>query len=169
MIPFCIILMAFTLSSCKKTNIEQTQDAVTDPAIGNSSNRTIPNFNLEVILRGEGKAFGHVKFRQDNDPAKIVTLDTWVRDLQPNHSYKLQRAVDKILDGNCTSTTWLTLGKGTTPQLITTDAKGTGREELWRDLSAVPSGTMFDIHFRVIDAVNSSVVLTSNCYQFTVR
>ena len=33
MIPLCIILMAFTLSSCKKTNIEQTQDSVTDPSL----------------------------------------------------------------------------------------------------------------------------------------
>ena len=32
-IPLCIILMAFTLSSCKKTNIEQTQDSVTDPSL----------------------------------------------------------------------------------------------------------------------------------------
>jgi hypothetical protein len=38
-----------------------------------------PNFNLEVILRGQG--FGHVKFRQPNDDEKIVYLDTWVRDL----------------------------------------------------------------------------------------
>ena len=171
MVSFSIILMAFTISSCQKTNIEppKTADQVTSLAIENSSNKTIPDFNLEVILRGEDKAFGHVKFRQDNDVDKIVTLDTWVRDLEPNHSYKLQRAVDRILDGNCTSTAWLTLGKGTTHQLITTDAKGTGREELWRDLSAFPSGTMFDIHFRVIDAANSSVVLTSNCYQFTIR
>ena len=101
---------------------------------------------------------------------KIVTLDAWVRDLEPNHSYKLQRAVDRTLDGNCTGTAWLTLGKGTTPQLINTDETGTGREQLWRDLSSVPSGTMFDIHFRVIDAAYPfSVVLTSNCYRFTVR
>jgi hypothetical protein len=163
--------MTFTFSSCQKTNVEPPKppDQDINPSIENSSNRTIPNFNLEVILRGDGKAFGHVKFRQDNDPAKIVTLDTWVRDLEPNHSYKLQRAVDTNLDGNCTSTAWLTLGKGTIPQMITTDAKGTGSEELWRSLAAFPSGTMFDIHFRVIDAANSAVVLTSSCYQFTIR
>src|SRR6476661_8806075 len=71
-----------------------------------------PNFNLEVILRGADNSFGHVKFRQGNNIAKIVTLDVWVRDLEPNHQYLLQRAVDTNLDGNCTSTTWLTLGKG---------------------------------------------------------
>ena len=171
MTAFSIILMAAIINSCQKTNIEppKTPDQVTSLAIENFSNRTIPNFNLEVVLRGEDKAFGHVKFRQDNDADKIVTLDTWVRDLEPNHSYKLQRAVDRTIDGNCTSTVWLTLGKGAIPQLITTDEKGTGREELWRSLSAFPSGTMFDIHFRVIDVANSSVVLTSNCYQFTIR
>jgi hypothetical protein len=35
-----------------------------------------PNFNLEVVLRGEG--FGHVKFRQPNDDAFIVYLDVWL-------------------------------------------------------------------------------------------
>src|SRR5436190_945402 len=55
-----------------------------------------PPFNLEVILRDVtgGQGFGHVKFRQPNDGDKIVFLGTWVRDLAPNHSYMLQRAVD---------------------------------------------------------------------------
>jgi hypothetical protein len=128
-----------------------------------------PNFNLEVILRGADGSFGHVKFRQANDAAKIVTLDVWVRGLLPNHEYMLQRAVDTNLDGNCTGTSWLTLGKGLQPQAITTDDNGTGTEALWRDLSAIASGATFDIHFRVIDAVSKSVVLTSDCYQYTIR
>lgn len=130
-----------------------------------------PNFNLEVILRPPsdgGSGFGHVKFRQPNDADKIVYLDTWVRDLAPNHSYLLQRAVDTVLDGNCTSTAWLTLGKGLVPQAITTDDRGIGREALFRDLAAVPTGSQFDIHFRVIDAVTSAPVLQSDCYRFTV-
>lgn len=127
-----------------------------------------PPFNLEVILRGEGKGFGHVKFRQDVDPSKIVTLDTWVRDLEPNHEYLLQRAVDTP-DGNCTSTSWLTLGKGLTSQSILTDDKGTGRESLWRDISTIPSGTGFDIHFQVVDAATQAVVLESDCYYYVVR
>ena len=128
-----------------------------------------PHFNLEVILRGETKSFGLIKFRQANDAAKIVTLDVWVRDLAPNHQYLVQRAVDTNLDGNCTSTTWLTLGKGLQPQTITTDERGTGREDLWRDLSASASGATFDIHFQVLDAATHAVVLTSDCYQYTVR
>jgi hypothetical protein len=130
-----------------------------------------PPFNLEVILRdvSGSKGFGHVKFRQANDDQKVVFLDTWVRDLAPNHSYRLQRAVDTVLDGDCTSTAWLTLGKGLVPQAITTDDRGTGREDLFRSLATVPNGSQFDIHFQVIDAMTSAPVLKSDCYRFTVR
>jgi hypothetical protein len=125
-----------------------------------------PNFNLEVILRGDG--FGHVKFRQPNDDEKVVYLDTWVRGLTPNRSYLLQRAVDTTIDDNCTSSAWLTLGRGAAPQSIDTDDRGTGTAELFRSLAASPEGATFDIHFRVIDAITSAVVLESGCYQFTV-
>jgi hypothetical protein len=83
----------------------------------------------------------------------------------------LQRAVDAInvVDGECTNTSWLTLGHGLTPQSILTDDKGNGEEELWRDVTAVPSGSMFDIHFRVIDKSSLEVVLTTDCYQYMVR
>lgn len=131
-----------------------------------------PHFNLEVILRqaagGPDGGFGLVKFRQPNDADKIVYLDTWMRDLAPNHSYRLQRAVDTTLDGNCTGTSWLTLGRGLDPQAIETDKRGTGRASLFRNLAAIPLRTEFDIHFRVVDAVDSAVVLESGCYQFTV-
>jgi hypothetical protein len=131
-----------------------------------------PHFNLEVVLRpvagGPDGGFGLVKFRQPNDATKIVYLDTWVRNLAPNHSYYLQRAVDTNVDDNCTGTNWLTLGQGPVPEAITTGETGTGRAALFRDLAAVPLGMPFDIHFRVIDAMTSAVVLESTCYQFTV-
>lgn len=171
LLTFIIFLF---VPSCQKNNSakDETLSAIMETATFKKKNAPTPaspHFNLEVILRGEDKSFGHVKFRQANDATKIVTLDVWVRDLEPNHQYLLQRAVDINLDGNCTSTSWLTLGKGLQPQTITTDEKGTGREELWRDLSAVATGTTFDIHFRVVDAVTLAVVLTSDCYQYTVR
>jgi hypothetical protein len=125
-----------------------------------------PHFNLHVVLRGDG--FGLVKFRQPNDGASIIYLDTWVRGLAANTSYQLQRAVDTTLDGDCTSSGWLTLGKGLTPQAILTDESGTGREDLFRDLSAFPPGSRFDIHFRVINAATAAVVLQSGCYEFTI-
>jgi hypothetical protein len=136
-------------------------------ALRTSEGSESQHFNNEIILRGDG--FGLVKFRQPDDGSRIVHLDTWVRSLTPNTAYQLQRAVDAVVDDDCTSSAWLTLGKGTTPQTIVTDARGTGREDLYRDLSAATPGTTFDIHFRVIDAVTSAVVLTSGCYQFTVR
>jgi hypothetical protein len=127
-----------------------------------------PQFNLEAILRGDG--FGLVKFRQLIDSAhNIIELDVWVRDLSSNTSYILQRATDTVLDGTCTGTNWLTLGKGPTPEPIVTDERGTGRAELWRDLSAVPAGTTFDIHFRIIENATAHGALQSDCYRFVVR
>jgi hypothetical protein len=128
--------------------------------------------NLQAILRpvagAPASGFGLVKFRQPKDADKIVYLDVWVRDLAPNHTYSLQRAVDTNLDGACTETTWVTLGRGLDPQAIATDETGTGRANLFRNLSAFSVGTQFDIHFRVIDAVTLAAVLQSTCYQYTV-
>jgi len=141
------------------------QDKSPAAAIGESS------YNLEVVLQGDGNQSGHIHFRQDRDAAKIITLSTKLHNLLPNHEYQLQRAVDPInvVDGNCSSSNWLTLGLGLTPQSILTNDKGDGEQELWRDVTAVASGAMFDIHFQIIDATSKSVVLTSNCYQYTVR
>jgi hypothetical protein len=126
-----------------------------------------PNFNLQAQLRpvaGTADGFGLVKFRQPKDGDTIVYLDVWVRDLAPSRSYFVQRAVDTNVDGDCTGTNWSmpTLGE------VTTDDTGTGRASLTRPLSATLLGVELDIHFRVIDAVTSAVVLKSACYQFTV-
>ena len=128
--------------------------------------------NLQVILRPVGGApdsgFGLVKFRQPKDADKIVYLDVWVRDLAPNHRYSLQRATDTNVNDDCAGTNWLTLGDGLVAHAIMTDESGTGRADLFRNLATIPLGTQFDIHFRVIDAVTSAVVLESTCYQYTV-
>lgn len=127
-----------------------------------------PPFNVQLILRdvSGGSGFGHVKFRQPNDAELVVHLDVWVRDLAPNTSYRLQRAADGPADGNCTSGSWLTLGRGTQPQAIVTDDRGTGRAELFRLLTSAV-GSTFDIRQRVIDP-SGAVVLESACYQFVV-
>ena len=165
------VISILIFSACKKENSTQQKEEEQLFAAAKSANAATPPFNIEVILRGEGNRFGNIKFRQDNDVAKIIILDTWVRDLEPNHEYLLQRAVDPInvVDGNCTSTTWLTLGKGLTPQSILTDDTGTGKEELWRDISAIATDSKFDIHFRIVDALSMTVVLNSDCYQYVVR
>jgi sugar lactone lactonase YvrE len=132
-----------------------------------------PDFNFNAVLRpaegGPVEGFGLVRFRQPKDPAKIVYLDVRLRGLAPHHSYYLQRATDGLLDGDCTGTNWLTLGHGLEAMAIATDRKGKGRALLFRDLSAIPTGAEFDIHFRVLDAVSGAVVLESGCHQYTVR
>lgn len=122
-----------------------------------------PGRNLEAILQpaaGADSGFGLVKFRQPKDEDKIVYLDVWVRDLEPNHTYAVQRATDANVDDDCTGANWATLGN------VTTDDRGMGRAQLTRDLSTVALGTEFDIDFRVIDV--ATVVLESGCYRFTV-
>jgi hypothetical protein len=135
-----------------------------------------PYYNLDVTLSSAASKQGHgdrvagfIKFRQDPDTARIITLDTWVFHLQPNHAYQLQRAVDPIATADCLSTAWLTLGAGLVPQSIQTDGKGNGTANLFRNVTAVARGTQFRIHFQVIDAVTLETVLTSDCYQYTVR
>lgn len=136
------------------------------PRQANAWGPETPNFNLEVVLRGDG--FGLVTFRQPNDGALIINLDTKVRGLEPNTPYVLQRAADTNLDGICSSTSWLTLGKGLVPQTITTDDRGTGEESLFRDVGALGVGATFDIAFRVVNVATSAVVLTSDCYRYTI-
>jgi hypothetical protein len=167
-----LLLAAFAGTACKDGPTSPQKVAVAGTLQADRSTGDTPNYNLEVILRGDG--FGHVKFRQPgNDGLQVVYLDVWVRDLEPNTSYQLQRAVDTTIDGICTGpvppAVWLTLGKGTTPQSIVTDDKGTGTADLFRNLSSVAPGTTFDIHFRVVRQDNGTVVLTSDCYQYTVK
>ena len=160
-------LLVGLMPACTSDNPTPFQPAApAEPALADAWGPETPAFNLQVVLRGQG--FGLVKFRQPNDDQKIVYLDTWVRDLAPNTQYLLQRAVDLTVDDDCTSTAWLTLGRGLQAQSIATDAVGTGRAELFRDLAAVTAGSQFDIHFRVIDAGTQAVVLESECYQFRV-
>ena len=154
MAPIIIIMVMITILSCQKSN--------TDPA------PLDPKFNLDVSLKGTSGS-GFLKFRQDSDTSKMITLEIELRDMMANHEYKLQRAVDTTIDGNCTGTAWLTLGKGLQPKSIITDAAGKGTEQLWRSVASLPTGSKFDIHFQIIDAITMAVVLKSDCYQYTVR
>lgn len=164
----CLILFApaaLILAGCSG-ELTLPNDA-TGSSGASSAASLSPNRNLEVVLRAvAGEGFGLVKFRQPKDEEAIVFLDVWVRDLLPNTSYRLQRATDAAVDDVCTGTNWLTLGQGTMARNIVTDERGTGREDLFRNLSAFV-GSAFDIHFRVIDEAGV-VVLQSACYQFLV-
>lgn len=134
-------------------------------------------YNLDVKLNSvevkkfdsKSSAFGFIKFRQDPNVPLTITLDTWVFNLTPNHDYLLQRAVNPITDNDCTSTVWLTLGKGLVSQPIHTDEFGNGMENLFRNVPASVEGTSYRIHFQIIDAVSLATVLTSDCDQYTIR
>ena len=144
------------------------------PYISCKKDKPVPedqHFDLDVSLRSSGTGTGKLVFRQDPDVEKIIDLSVTVSNLAPNRQYLFQRAVDAVnmVDGNCTSSAWLTLGKGLTPQSIITDDKGNDEVKLWRDVTALSSGSKFDIHFQVIDAVTLAVVLTSDCYYYQVR
>lgn len=152
---FTFALLA-TLFSCKK-NISPEDSA----------------YDLNVILKGDPKVSpesgGFIEFRQDPDTARIIDLNTIVHHLDPNHAYRLQRATNAVTDPGCSSTAWLTLGLGPVPQDIVTDSKGDGHVDFWRAVTAIPRGTTFHIHFQIIDATTLSPVLTSDCYDYTVR
>ena len=153
---FAVILFTMFFS-CKKDAIPPDDSA----------------YDLNVAFHGDGKTFpfgsGYMEFRQDPDTARIVDLNTWVHNLQPNHSYLLQRAVNPITDADCSSTAWLTLGLGLTPQDIMTDNHGDGHADLWRDITSAARGAQFHIHFQIVDGVTMATVLTSDCYDYTVR
>jgi hypothetical protein len=123
---------------------------------------------LLPVAGAPADAVGVVIFRQPRDVNKVAFLDVTVVNLAPNHSYSFQRATDSTVDDRCTGTNWLTIGSGLDPQAITTDERGFGQAHLFRDLTAIPNGTRFDIHFRVVDPLTSAVVLMSSCHQFVV-
>lgn len=113
-----------------------------------------PLYDLDVPLRSVGKdaSTGFIKFRQNPDTARVITLETSVTNLLPNHSYLLQRAVNLIPDiTGCSSTAWLTLGEGLVPKSIVTNAQGNGNALLWRDITAIARGKAFHIRFQILD------------------
>ena len=169
-----VLIAALAATACQDTPTSPgALPTVTSVAADRSTGDT-PNYNLEVILRpaGSGEGFGLVKFREpknDGFDGRVI-LDVWVRDLAPNTDYILQRAADTNPNGICSGTSWVPLGNQgngiATP--IRTDDRGTGRGDFFRTLSGAAT---FDIQFRVIlkDSNPVVVVLTSECYQFTVR
>jgi len=162
------VTVAVTGTACTETTLAGPLPRSSASFSGQPWGPETPHFNDELILRapGGGGALGHVKFRQPNDDQLRINLDVTVRGLAPNTHYQLQRAVDTN-DGNCTSTAWLTLGKGSVAQDIVTDDNGNGSESLFRVL-ATPIGTRFDIHMQIVVAGTSTAVLTTGCYEFTV-
>lgn len=170
---FALLIVAACSDEPEVLPVKPESQSAPEPTedISNARSRQGPNYNLNVLLlpTKHCPAIGFIKFRQYQDGAQFINLDTWIHGLEPNTNYLLQRAVDTVLDGNCTSTSWLTLGKGLDYQPITTNNRGFGSAELYRSVSSVPVGTTFDIHFQIIKESSMEVVLTGDCYQYTVR
>ena len=168
MILTCLFIY---IASCKKGSAEYFRHHTFNEI--DTSGCKAP-YNLNVFLAGHQSkegfdgSLGFVKFRQ-NDTMHIINLYTWVFNLTPNHTYLLQRAVNPITDSTCSSTAWLTLGLGLTPQALHTDRFGYAYEALYRNVSSIPSGTQFRIHFQIVDSASAQTVLSSDCYSYTVR
>ncbi len=152
-LPIALLMIAF--SGCKKDDYPLN-----------------PLYDLDVHLQREHQnaGAGFMKFRQNPDTARVITLETWVTKLLPNHAYLLQRAVNPIADiTGCSSIAWLTLGEGLQPKSIVTNAQGNGYANLWRDITGIPRGTAFHIRFQMVDAATLAPVLSSDCFDYTVR
>lgn len=178
------VIVAIIMSGCSDSEVSPSRPSVdndsfdsfeaSDEEYGNSASRKScsqegPHYNLNVVLTGDNTAFGVIKFRQRKNETQLIHLDTWVSNLEPNTTYLLQRAVDTMLDGDCTGTSWLTLGEGLEPQSILTNCNGSGKAELFRSVATIPVGSTFDIHFQIVKESTSEVVLSSGCYEYTVK
>jgi hypothetical protein len=167
-IGLCVFMIACSAAAPTAPSFDAAPGSALSASAGATASAAspVPHFNLDAILRGEG--FGLLKLRQEKDPTQdILFMDVWVRDLLPNTSYDLQRAVDVPQDGICTGTNWLTMGQGAAPQPVLTDDQGIGRAELWRVVP--PTASASDIHFRVVPTGTSTAVLHSECFRLLRR
>ena len=110
-------------------------------------------FHTENLKDQSNKGFGLLKFRQDPDTARIITLDTYIFNLLPNHSYLLQRAANPYSRSYLHQCVMADFGQGIIAQDIATDSKGDGHETLFRDVTGIARGSDFHIDFQIVDAV----------------
>jgi hypothetical protein len=73
-----IVILFACVFGCKKDSALQKQStaiaaANKDAGVGSEN---MAKYDLEVVLDGAINQNGHIHFRQDPDPAKIITLDT---------------------------------------------------------------------------------------------
>ena len=163
------LTLAVALIGVACTSESPTAPAALTAAADRSASHlaTGPRTDLNVELNGAGEAEGSIRFRQPNDGLIQISLDTRIEGLAPDHDYYLQRAA-LVMGNGCVDGGWLTLGLGTVVTPIHTDGEGEGHAMLFRNLPATLVGTAFDIHFQIIDATTSAVVMQSRCYQYIV-
>lgn len=103
--PVLLALVIILIVSCKKENSEtDTRENLAEEKTSLAARQadlTNPPYDLSATLRGACNAVpsegeddeasgdcpvGHLKFRQDPDPEKIIDLDIKVHNLLPSHS-----------------------------------------------------------------------------------
>ena len=164
------LTLGAVLGGCSKTDATTQPPAAEETAlsISNRNPPSTPPYDINVLLRAGDRVEGLILFRQPDDGATTIFLETYLARLKPNHDYYLERAAQTLGLG-CVDTGWLRLGLGTVVTPIHTNWRGFGAATLYRTLPATLIGVSFDIHFHVVDAETGAVVLESNCRQYTVR
>ncbi len=164
------LLVIIAAAGCSTTKDSPTAPAPDEPVLS-ISNRNPPGdapYNLNVLLRNSRRIEGLILFRQPDDGATTVYLETYLAHLTPDHDYYLERAAQTLGLG-CVDAAWLRLGLGTVVTPIHTNWRGFGAATLNRTLPATIVGVSFDIHFHIVDATTGAVVMESGCYQYKVR
>src|SRR5215510_9287674 len=83
-----VLVILITALSCKKEStdvqsLDQDNSTLKSNNGAGGTDGATSQYDLEVVLQGEGNNNGHIHFRQDPDPAKIITLDTKIHHLLP--------------------------------------------------------------------------------------
>ncbi len=164
------LTLAAALGGCSKADVSTQPPANEETALSISDRNppSTPPYDINVLLFATNRVEGLILFRQPDDGATTIFLETYLGRLKPNHDYYLERAAQTLGLG-CVDGGWLRLGLGTVVTPIHTNYRGFGAATLYRTLPATLIGVSFDIHFRVLDAETGAVVLESKCKQYTVR
>jgi hypothetical protein len=114
-----------------------------------------------TAISGQGSGHVLVSPTARDRPTFDVQVEVNVRDMLPSSTFTVQRRVDLVPDGVCTSTTWLTNGP------ITTSTGGAGAQHFEVERGApFVTGVSFDVQFRVI---GNGAELRSDCFTVTVK
>ena len=127
-----------------------------------------------IAVVGEGEGVLNITPKADR-PGFSVEIQVALRKTRPNTTFTLARAVDFTLDGVCTNTNFVPLPLPNPGPLVllTTSPGGAGAAHVSFALDPVQfpqfsEGRTFEVHWE-IRAIDSSVVLRSDCFRVTVK
>jgi hypothetical protein len=127
-----------------------------------------------IAVVGEGEGVLNITPKADR-PGFSVEIQVALRKTNPDTTFTLARAVDFTLDGVCTNTNFVPLPLPNPGPLVllTTSPGGAGAAHVSFALDPVQfpqfsEGRTFEVHWE-IRAIDSSVVLRSDCFRVTVK